>query len=95
MQAKYMSLTNNTKLKVKWTESLGFFVEVPNSTPLDRSLFLPCQTLKSHLRYKTAELVELDNKRFGACEKVKKLEVRALLTRSHHSFLFSTSSKRS
>ena len=76
MQAKYISLTNNAKLKVKWTESLGFFVEVPNSTPLDRSLFLPCQTLKSHLRYKTAELVELDNKRFGACEKVKKLEVR-------------------
>lgn len=74
-QAKYSAQTENPKLKVKWTESLGFFVEVSNAMPLSDPSFLPCQTLKSHLRYKTAELVELDNKRFAACEKVKKMEV--------------------
>ena len=50
-------------------------MEVSNTMPLSDPSFLPCQTLKSHLRYKTAELVELDNKRFAACEKVKKMEV--------------------
>lgn len=50
-------------------------MEVSSAMPLNDPSFLPCQTLKGHLRYKTAELVELDNKRFAACEKVKKMEV--------------------
>ena len=76
LQQRYSEQTGVSKLKVKWTESLGFHVEVSSSTPLtDTSTFYPCQILKSHIRYKTAELTSLDGRRHQASEKVRSLEL--------------------
>lgn len=76
LQQRYSEQTGVSKLKVKWTESLGFHVEVSSSTPLtDTSIFYPCQILKSHIRYKTAELTSLDGRRHQASEKVRSLEL--------------------
>lgn len=76
LQQQYAEQTGISKLKVKWTDALGFHVEVPTSTPLtDTTVFYPCQMLKSHIRYKTADLTALDGRRHQASEKVRSLEI--------------------
>lgn len=51
LQEEYKAKTGISRLKVKWTDALGFHVEVPASTPLnDSTTFFPCQMLKSHIR---------------------------------------------
>lgn len=76
LQEEYISKTGVSRLKVKWTDALGFHVEVPASTPLnDSGTFFPCQMLKSHIRYKTNELTTLDSRRFHAADRVKSFEL--------------------
>lgn len=75
LQAKYVASTHNSRLKVKWSDSLGYFIEVPSSSPVSDASFLTCQILKGHVRYKTSELSELDQMRYRATEQVRKLEV--------------------
>ena len=75
-QLKYQQQTNNTKVKVKWNDSIGYYLETPTTSPLtDSSQYFPCQILKSHYRYKTKELSELDHKRYQANDMIKKIEV--------------------
>ena len=76
LQEEYIARTGVSRIKVKWTESQGFYVEVPTSAPLnDPTTFFPCQVLKSHIRYKTNELTALDGRRFQAAERVKSYEL--------------------
>ena len=76
LQEEYVAKTGISRLKVKWTDALGFHVEVPASTPLnDSTTFFPCQMLKSHIRYKTNELTALDGRRFQAAERVRSFEL--------------------
>lgn len=75
LQAKYVESTHNTRLKLKWSENLGYFVEVPTSAPVTEPSFFTCQVLKGHLRYKTPELNELYQMKYHATEKQRRLEV--------------------
>lgn len=76
LQEQYQKQTENTKVKVKWNDSLGFYLETPTTAPLtDTSVYFPCQLLKSHYRYKTNELTSLDHKRYQANERIRLLEV--------------------
>lgn len=66
---------SGVRVKVKHSDSLGFFVETAATTPLsERQGFLPCQVLKSHLRYKTSELTDLDTRCMQAAGKALQLE---------------------
>lgn len=66
---------SGVRVKVKHSDSLGFFVETAATTPLsERQGFLPCQVLKSHLRYKTSELTDLDTRCMQAAGKARQLE---------------------
>lgn len=76
LQIRYQQETENPKVKVKWNDSLGFYLETPITSPLtDTSRYFPCQLLKSHYRYKTNELSSLDHKRYQATEMIRRIEV--------------------
>lgn len=75
LQAKYVSLTGITTLKIRENAILGWYVEIPlsqkNRMP---PTFVHRQTLVGNVRYTTRELVDLQDKLLVAVEDWSNLE---------------------
>jgi DNA mismatch repair protein MutS len=76
LESREKELTGIPKLRVKYDNTLGYYLEVTNSmldkVPQDRYIFL--KTLKSSVRYTTAELKELSESIVGSDDKAAALE---------------------
>ena len=76
MEAKERAETGIKTLKIKANQVFGYCIEVTNlNKDLVPERYIRKQTLVNAERYKTPELVELENKIFGAKEKAVALEI--------------------
>ncbi|MDR0319377.1 MAG: DNA mismatch repair protein MutS [Rickettsiales bacterium] len=78
MQQKYVAKTGISSLKIKFTNMLGYFVEVPAKHAdqlMDKeSGFIHRQTILNNMRFTTVELSELDSEIRTAADKALALE---------------------
>ncbi|MDD4519664.1 MAG: DNA mismatch repair protein MutS, partial [Alphaproteobacteria bacterium] len=79
LQLKYTALTEVSGLKIGFNNLLGYYIEVPSRSAqalLDKKeVFFHRQTLKSNVRFSTAELAELEEKIKTANEKALAIEL--------------------
>lgn len=78
MQDKYIAETGIDKLKIKYNNIIGYFIEVPNTFAtklLDNPRFIHRQSVLNATRFTTVELTELENECRGAAEKALAMEI--------------------
>lgn len=79
MQAKYISMTGITTLKITYNNILGYFIEVP-SRHSEKLLqpetgFIHRQTMVNNVRFTTQELMDLESKLHSSADKALELEL--------------------
>ncbi len=78
MQDKYVAETGIDKLKIKYNNIIGYFIEVPNNFTtklLDNPRFIHRQSVLNATRFTTVELTELENECRGAAERALAMEM--------------------
>ena len=78
MQDKYVAETGIDKLKIKYNNIIGYFIEVPNTFAtklLDNPRFIHRQSVLNATRFTTVELTELENECRSAAERALAMEM--------------------
>ena len=82
LQARYAEETGNRTLRIKHTNFLGYFVEVPAAAGEElrvapwNAVFVHRQTLQGAMRFSTVELADLDTRIAAAADRALALEMR-------------------
>ena len=79
MQDKYVAETGIDKLRIKYNNIIGYFIEVPNTYTtqlLDNPKFIHRQSVLNATRFTTVELTELENECRSAAERALAMELK-------------------